>query len=230
MQFIQYAKRGSIIYHPSSAVRRSEYRAASIVFSYLSADLANTYYSCSRCWFVRLALATRNVRSLKPLWGLFVTEQVYLIKPDSFSSRPCLRLLIDPESVHPGNLSVARVINIELASINIDHAGSEVSLHRHTTRLSNRACYRREVFVVSETILNNAEKDERPQMRLTYTIKEACAMIGISRSTLWKAIRTGRLGCYRIGRRVMFSEEHMTGYLKASRKEWQEPFTEVTCS
>ena len=43
-------------------------------------------------------------------------------------------------------------------------------------------------------------------------------IIGISRSTLWKAIRTGRLGCYRIGRRVMFSEEHMTGYLKLHEK------------
>ena len=71
---------------------------------------------------------------------------------------------------------------------------------------------------MSETILKNAEQDERPRPRLTYTIKEACAMIGISRSTLWKAIRTGRLSCYRIGRRVMFSEEHMTGYLKLHEK------------
>ena len=71
---------------------------------------------------------------------------------------------------------------------------------------------------MSETILNSPDKDERPQMRLTYTIKDACAMIGISRSTLWKAIRTGRLGCYRIGRRVLFSEEHMTGYLKLHEK------------
>lgn len=72
--------------------------------------------------------------------------------------------------------------------------------------------------VVSETILNSINKDAEPRARLTYTIKEACAMIGISRSTLWKAIRTGRLGCYRIGRRVMFSEEHMTGYLKLHEK------------
>jgi excisionase family DNA binding protein len=71
---------------------------------------------------------------------------------------------------------------------------------------------------VSETILNSTDQDERPRTRLTYSIKEACAMIGISRSTLWKAIRTGRLGCYRIGRRVMFSEEHMTGYLKLHEK------------
>ena len=71
---------------------------------------------------------------------------------------------------------------------------------------------------MNETILDSADKDGRPKTRLTYTIKEACAMIGISRSTLWKAIRTGRLGCYRIGRRVMFSEEHMTGYLKLHEK------------
>lgn len=71
---------------------------------------------------------------------------------------------------------------------------------------------------MSNTISNGTEKDKKPRTRLTYTIKEACAMIGISRSTLWKAIRTGRLGCYRIGRRVMFSEEHMTGYLKLHEK------------
>jgi excisionase family DNA binding protein len=71
---------------------------------------------------------------------------------------------------------------------------------------------------VSENILSRADQDERTRTRLTYTIKEACVIIGISRTTLWKAIRTGRLGCYRIGRRVMFSEEHMTGYLKLHEK------------
>ena len=71
---------------------------------------------------------------------------------------------------------------------------------------------------MSETILNGAGGVERTHSRLTYTVKEACAIIGISRTTLWKAVRTGRLGCYRIGRRVMFSEEHMTGYLKLHEK------------
>ena len=72
--------------------------------------------------------------------------------------------------------------------------------------------------MASKAILNGADKDERPQTRLTYTIKEACMIIGISRTTLWKAIRTGRLGCYRVGRRVLFSEEHMVGFLKLHEK------------
>jgi excisionase family DNA binding protein len=71
---------------------------------------------------------------------------------------------------------------------------------------------------VSKTILNSIDKQERPRTRLTYTIKEACVIIGVSRSTLWKAIRTGRLSCFRVGRRVLFSEEHMTGYLKLHEK------------
>ena len=71
---------------------------------------------------------------------------------------------------------------------------------------------------MSRTILTNAYKDESTQARLTYTIEEACMIIGISRTTLWKAIRAGKLSCYRIGRRVLFSEEHMTGFLKLNEK------------
>ena len=71
---------------------------------------------------------------------------------------------------------------------------------------------------MSQTLLNGNGNEGGQRTRLTYTIKEACVIIGISRSTLWKAIRAGKLGCYRIGRRVMFSEEHMTGYLKLHEK------------
>lgn len=72
--------------------------------------------------------------------------------------------------------------------------------------------------MVSKTMLTGADKDEGTRARLTYTIKEACVIIGISRTTLWKAIRKGRIGCYRVGRRVLFSEEHMIGFLKLHEK------------
>ena len=64
----------------------------------------------------------------------------------------------------------------------------------------------------------SADKNEGERARLTYTIKEACVIIGISRTTLWEAIRKGRIGCYRVGRRVLFSEEQMIGFLKLHEK------------
>jgi excisionase family DNA binding protein len=70
---------------------------------------------------------------------------------------------------------------------------------------------------VSE-MMRNRDSQEGLQVRLTYTIPEACLIIGISRTTLWKAIRTGKLSCYKIGRRILFSEEHMTGFLKLNEK------------
>ncbi len=71
---------------------------------------------------------------------------------------------------------------------------------------------------MSGTISTNLDKNVRSQARLTYTIQEACGIIGISRTTLWRAIRKGRLGCYRVGRRVLLSEEHMISFLKLHEK------------
>jgi excisionase family DNA binding protein len=71
---------------------------------------------------------------------------------------------------------------------------------------------------VSTSVLESGNRVNQFQKRLTYTVKEACGIIGISRTTLWRAIRKGRLGCYRVGRRVLLSEEHMTGFLKSHEK------------
>ncbi len=71
---------------------------------------------------------------------------------------------------------------------------------------------------MSTTVLESSDRVDHLHKRLTYTVKEACGIIGISRTTLWRAIRKGRLGCYRVGRRVLLSEEHMTGFLKLHEK------------
>ena len=41
--------------------------------------------------------------------------------------------------------------------------------------------------------------------KLTYSVNEVCAALQISRTTLWKLVRSRRLKPVRIGRRVLFS-------------------------
>jgi len=41
--------------------------------------------------------------------------------------------------------------------------------------------------------------------KLTYSIPEVCEALQISRTTLWKLVRSRRLKPVRIGRRVLFS-------------------------
>jgi len=51
--------------------------------------------------------------------------------------------------------------------------------------------------------------------KLTYSIPEVCDALQISRTTLWKLVRSRRLKPVRIGRRVLFSlkavEEFLNG-------------------
>jgi len=51
--------------------------------------------------------------------------------------------------------------------------------------------------------------------KLTYSVPEVCEALQISRTTLWKLVRSRRLKPVRIGRRVLFSlkavEEFLNG-------------------
>jgi excisionase family DNA binding protein len=51
--------------------------------------------------------------------------------------------------------------------------------------------------------------------KLTYSVAEVCEALQISRTTLWKLVRSRRLKPVRIGRRVLFSlktlEEFVNG-------------------
>ena len=57
--------------------------------------------------------------------------------------------------------------------------------------------------------------------KLTYSIPGVCEALQISRTTLWKLVRSRRLKPVRIGRRVLFSlkavEEFLNGDLSARR-------------
>ncbi|MGH9929741.1 MAG: helix-turn-helix domain-containing protein [Pyrinomonadaceae bacterium] len=49
--------------------------------------------------------------------------------------------------------------------------------------------------------------------KLTYSIPEACEALQISRTTLWKLVRSRRLKPVRIGRRVLFSLKAVDEFL-----------------
>ena len=57
--------------------------------------------------------------------------------------------------------------------------------------------------------------------KLTYSIPEVCEALQISRTTLWKLVRSRRLKSVRIGRRVLFSlkavDEFLNGDSTAKR-------------
>jgi len=51
--------------------------------------------------------------------------------------------------------------------------------------------------------------------RAKYTVEDVRQLCGgISRSTVMREIRRKRLACYRAGRTLRFSEEHITKYLE----------------
>ena len=49
--------------------------------------------------------------------------------------------------------------------------------------------------------------------KLGFSVKEAEKITGLGRTTLWKAVDDGRLKCFRVGRRVLFSEDHLRSFL-----------------
>ncbi len=53
--------------------------------------------------------------------------------------------------------------------------------------------------------------------KLTYTIPEACKALQISRSTLWKLVKSRRLKPLRIGRRVLFTTRALEEFLNSDR-------------
>jgi excisionase family DNA binding protein len=53
--------------------------------------------------------------------------------------------------------------------------------------------------------------------RLTYSIPEACKALQISRTTLWKLVKSRRLKPVRIGRRVLFTTRALEEFLNGDR-------------
>ena len=53
--------------------------------------------------------------------------------------------------------------------------------------------------------------------KLTYSIPEACMALQISRTTLWKLVKSRRLKPLRIGRRVLFTTRALEEFLIGDR-------------
>lgn len=64
--------------------------------------------------------------------------------------------------------------------------------------------------------------------RLGLSIKEAISITGLGRTTLWNAIRKGKLRCFKIGRRVLFSPDHLQEFLQAHESGGTKPSRTTT--
>lgn len=55
--------------------------------------------------------------------------------------------------------------------------------------------------------------------KLSYSVKDACAALGVSRTTLYKLVRSGRIKPVKLGlRRVIFSHDELLRFLNGGRK------------
>jgi len=52
-----------------------------------------------------------------------------------------------------------------------------------------------------------------PPAKLTYTMKEAAAAIGICRTTLWRAVSDGKLAAIKLGNRTLIPAEELRAWL-----------------
>ena len=53
--------------------------------------------------------------------------------------------------------------------------------------------------------------------KLIYSVPETCKALQISRTTLWKLVKTRRLKPLRIGRRVLFTTQALEEFLNGDR-------------
>jgi excisionase family DNA binding protein len=64
-------------------------------------------------------------------------------------------------------------------------------------------------------------KNDRPLLEpfRNYTIPEAARAIGVAAITIWRALESGHLKCYRVGRRVICNGgQHLIPWLEAGGK------------
>jgi excisionase family DNA binding protein len=52
-----------------------------------------------------------------------------------------------------------------------------------------------------------------PQEKLAYSVKEAAAALGLSKSTVWKAIADGALDAQKFGNRTLISADGLRGWV-----------------
>lgn len=55
--------------------------------------------------------------------------------------------------------------------------------------------------------------------RETMTEAEFAKAVGVSRVTLWRLRQRGQLPHYKLGRRVLYGQQHVTEFLKAHERQ-----------
>lgn len=61
--------------------------------------------------------------------------------------------------------------------------------------------------------------------KVGYSIKEAQKITGLGKTTLWEAIADGRLKCFKVGRRTLFSLKHLEDFLALHDTDGREVIT-----
>lgn len=54
----------------------------------------------------------------------------------------------------------------------------------------------------------------KPELPILFSPKQASAVLGISRTTLYEQMRLGHLGSLKLGRSRKFTQEHMQDFIK----------------
>lgn len=55
--------------------------------------------------------------------------------------------------------------------------------------------------------------------RLSYTVDEACAVTGLNRNAIYRAITLGQISTFKVGRRRMVSTRALRAFIEAREKE-----------
>ena len=58
------------------------------------------------------------------------------------------------------------------------------------------------------------ESGNKSLPQIGYSLREAQKITGLGRTTLWKAMEEGKLKCFKVGRRRIFSLGHLEEFLK----------------
>lgn len=61
----------------------------------------------------------------------------------------------------------------------------------------------------------SSQASGEPLTKLGHSFKEATKITGLGRTTLHYAVQKGKLKCFKIGRRVLFSPEHLKEFMES---------------
>jgi excisionase family DNA binding protein len=91
-----------------------------------------------------------------------------------------------------------------------------VSANDHDTTALAAFSFLSEVLMSAEAVLNQTENQTPIEVGLPkvgYSMKEACGITGLGKSTLWEAVGDGTLKCFKVGRRTLFSLKHLEDFM-----------------